>query len=272
MKATVSIGDFSGMTHLSVKALRHYHDVGLLAPAEIDKMTGYRYYAKSQVPAAQVIRRFRELGMPVEEVRSILVTPDPAARAKLIVGHLDRLERQLKETHAAIVSLRALIERPETPIAIEHRVVQQTPALAISKRVTVKEVSAWMVSAFTEIYDALRSQGLRAAGASGALWPTEFFLQEEGEAVVFVPVGAARPVGRAQPLVVPAAELAVTVHHGADTDVDRTYGALGTHVAEHELGVDGPLREYYLIDRFNTLDAALWKTEIAWPIFRAAKH
>jgi DNA-binding transcriptional MerR regulator len=64
MKATVSIGDFSRMTQLSIKTLRHYHDVGLLAPAEIDKMTGYRYYAKSQVPAAQVIRRFRELGMP----------------------------------------------------------------------------------------------------------------------------------------------------------------------------------------------------------------
>jgi effector-binding domain-containing protein len=54
--------------------------------------------------------------------------------------------------------------------------------------------------------------------------------------------------------------------------VDRTYGALGTHVAEHELGVDGPSREYYLIDRFNTLDETLWTTEIAWPIFGAAKQ
>jgi DNA-binding transcriptional MerR regulator len=163
MKATVSIGDFSRMTHLSIKTLRHYHDVGLLAPAEIDKITGYRYYAKSQVTAAQVIRRLRELGMPVEEVRSILATSDPAARAKLILGHLGRLERQLKETHAAVVSLRALIERPDTPIAIEHRVAQKTPALAISERVTVKEVSAWMATAFTEIYDGLRSQSLKAA-------------------------------------------------------------------------------------------------------------
>ena len=65
-KGTVSIGDFSRMTHLTVKTLRYYHDVGLLAPATIDNMTGYRYYAKSQVPIAQVIRRFRALGMPVE--------------------------------------------------------------------------------------------------------------------------------------------------------------------------------------------------------------
>src|SRR5215467_9554670 len=98
MKGTVSIGDFSRMTHLSVKTLRHYHDVGLLAPAETDERTGYRYYAKSQVPQAQVIRRFRALGMPIEEVRATLSTPDPAARSALIAAHLDRLEQQLQET------------------------------------------------------------------------------------------------------------------------------------------------------------------------------
>jgi effector-binding domain-containing protein len=100
--------------------------------------------------------------------------------------------------------------------------------------------------------------GLKAAGPSGALYETELFSHEEGEAVLFVPVsGPARPTGRARPLAVPAAELAITVHHGAHIDVDRTYGALGTHVAEHELGVEGPVREYDLIDRFGTPDSRL---------------
>jgi effector-binding domain-containing protein len=99
------------------------------------------------------------------------------------------------------------------------------------------------------------------------------FTDWEGDATVFVPVAAeVSPSGRARPLVVPPAELAITVHRGAHTDVDRTYGALGTHVAEHEVGVDGPMREYYLVDRFNTPDATLWCTEIAWPIFRAGKR
>lgn len=44
MPVLLSIGDFSKMTHLSIKALRHYHDVGLLAPAEVDRTSGYRYY------------------------------------------------------------------------------------------------------------------------------------------------------------------------------------------------------------------------------------
>ena len=41
----LTIGEFSKMTYLSVKALRHYHDVGLLTPVDIDAATGYRHYA-----------------------------------------------------------------------------------------------------------------------------------------------------------------------------------------------------------------------------------
>ena len=274
MKGTVSIGDFSRMTHLSVKTLRHYHDVGLLTPVETDERTGYRYYAKSQVPVAQVIRRFRALDMPVEEVRVILSTPDPVARSALIAAHLDRLEQQLQETSAAVASLRALLTHAEASITVEYRAVPQAQALAISERVHLKSVSTWMSAAFAEIYEALRSQDVRAVGPAGALWPTELFTDEEGDATVFVPVGReVRALGRARPFVVPPAELALTVHRGGhNTDLDRTYGALGAHVAEHELGVDGPVREYYLVDRFKSPHDTQLRTEIGWPIFQAAKH
>jgi len=136
--------------------------------------------------------------MPVDEVRSILVTSDPAARSKLILDHLSRLERQLEETQTAVVALRALLEHAETPLAVEHRTVAPTRALAITARISLPEVAAWMLTAYTEIYDALSRQGVRVAGPSGALWPTELFLEEAGDAVVFVPVVTeAQAAGRA---------------------------------------------------------------------------
>ena len=76
MSVLVSIGDFSRMTHLSIKALRFYHDQGLLEPARIDPSTGYRFYEPGQVPVAQVIRRFRDLDMPLDQVRAVLQAPD----------------------------------------------------------------------------------------------------------------------------------------------------------------------------------------------------
>jgi effector-binding domain-containing protein len=72
-----------------------------------------------------------------------------------------------------------------------------------------------------------------------------------------------------KPLVVPAAELAVTTHHGSLSDIDLTYAELGSYVATHEISVDGPLRESYLCDAHDTPDEDRWETELGWPVFRA---
>ena len=109
MDVLVSIGQFSKMTYLSVKALRYYHDVGLLEPALVDPVTSYRHYAVDQVGTAQAIRRFRDLEMPIEEVRRVLRAPDDAARNRAILVHLERMHRQLDQTRAAVESLESLL-------------------------------------------------------------------------------------------------------------------------------------------------------------------
>ena len=93
MSTRLSIGDFSRMTFLSVKTLRHYHEVGLLAPAEIDAHSGYRYYTPDQVGSAQLIRRLRDLDLPVPQVREVLAAPDASTRDAVIAEHLDRMTR-----------------------------------------------------------------------------------------------------------------------------------------------------------------------------------
>jgi effector-binding domain-containing protein len=84
-------------------------------------------------------------------------------------------------------------------------------------------------------------------------------------------VPCAPPVGntgRVEPVVVPSAELAVTMHAGTPAEIDRAYGALATYVADHALAIDGPIREYYLVGSHDTSDERRWRTEIGWPIFR----
>ena len=91
MSGTLTIGDFARATHLSVKALRYYHSVGVLEPAAIDPATGYRRYGTDQIAVAQIIRRFRNLDMPLEDIQSILAAPDVAIRSQVIATHLSRL-------------------------------------------------------------------------------------------------------------------------------------------------------------------------------------
>jgi DNA-binding transcriptional MerR regulator len=269
MRVRLAIGDFSRMTHLSVKALRHYHDVGLLTPAEIDPATGYRFYEPGQLPTAQVIRRFRDLGMPLGEIKEVLQAPDVAARNAVIVAHLQRMESQLAVTQSVVASLRSLLERPPAPIAVEHRSVGPARALAIRGPVSLPDLDPWLDAAQRELDAALAEAAVPPAGPRGALYPAELFQLGTGEVVAYVPVSdEVRSGGRARMLELPPAELAVAVHQGTVADLDLTYAALGTYVAEREIGVDGPIREHYLVTAFETDDESRHVTEVCWPVFQ----
>ena len=268
MGARVTIGDFSRASHLSVKTLHHYHETGLLEPSEVDPHNGYRYYSEDQIQAAQVIRRLRGLQMPIADVRSVLEAPDADARNRLIAAHLDRLEVELAQTRAAVGELRELLE-PAAPRAIEHRTVPPVPAAGIRQTVDREDISAWWQGAIGELRASIQAQGLRPTGPTGGLYASELFQHSRGDATVFVPTdGTVKPIGRIAALTIPAAELAVTRHHGSPSDIDRTYGALGAYVIKHEISVDGPLRENYLRGSAETADSREWETEIGWPIFR----
>jgi DNA-binding transcriptional MerR regulator len=268
MDVLLTIGDFSRMTYLGVKALRHYHEIGLLEPAAVDPATGYRLYRPSQVPTAQVIRRLRELGMPLEEVRAMLRAPDVAARNAVIAAHLGRMERQLEQTQATVASLRSMLEYRAQPIVVEYRTTQAARALAIRDRISMADAEQWWCSAFDELREALAASGARRAGPDGALYTSEFFQADAGEVTAFLPVaGTPRPAGLAVPFEMAATELAVTVHHGPFSNLDTTYGALGTFVAQRAIGVDGPIRENYLVSASDTDNEASHRTEACWPVF-----
>ena len=156
---------------------------------------------------------------------------------------------------------------------MEHRTVQATHALGIQEVVDLSDLLFWYHGALGELYATIAVQGLQPSGPSGGLFSSELFQYERGEATVFVPVSREMQiVGRVSPLVVPAAELAVTVHCGANANINATYGALGEYVSRHALAVVGPVREYYLVDERTTSDATQWRTEIGWPIFQTAKE
>jgi DNA-binding transcriptional MerR regulator len=268
VSGSLTIGDFSRATFLSVKTLRHYHRVGLLEPSFVDPVTGYRRYTSDQIPTAQIIRRFRDLDMPLEDIGSVLRAPDRTSRNRLIAAHLTRLERSLDETQRAVASLRDLLERPSPQASIEHRRIPATSSAAIRDTVEVGDMAAWYQGAVGEIRATLSAQGIASSGVPGGIYANELFSEERGEATVFFPAdGEVRPVGRVVPLMTQPVELAVITHIGSHADVDRSYGMLATYVSEHALAIEGPIREYYLVGRHDTGDEQAWRTEIGWPIF-----
>jgi DNA-binding transcriptional MerR regulator len=263
------IGDFSRATFLSVKALRRYHQEDLLIPAEIDPDSGYRRYDVAQIPDAQVIKRLRELDMPLEEIRGILRTADLTERAARIESHLARLERELHRVSTAVDSLRDLLAPPaEGSSPIRHRHVPRTRVAAITDEVKVEDLGPWMTGAFGELYATLSSQNAPLTGDAGGVYADSLFHEEHGEATVYLPTDAPfHATGRVQVREFPASDVAVITHHGPHAGIDRAYGALADHVTRRTLAVDGPLREFYPVSGHHTADPSRWITEIGWPIF-----
>jgi DNA-binding transcriptional MerR regulator len=267
MSALLTIGEFSRLTHLSVKALRHYDDVGLLRPVDVDAVTGYRQYATAQVPVAHVIRRFRDLDMPLEQIRIVLEAADVAARDRAIVSHLQRMEETLERTQITVASLRALLEGRVPLLPVEYRSVPTTSAVAIREEVVWGEAERWLSSALADIDEVLgRSPGARI-GPDAALFSSAFFEAHRGDVIAFAPVIGDVDVGdRVELIDIPGADLAVTVYEGPFGDLDQAYGALGTFVTERVLAADGPIREHYLETGRGTDDPTALRTEVCWPI------
>lgn len=264
MATLVTIGDFSKMTYLTVKALRHYHDIGLLEPVSVDAQNGYRMYATDQVAIAQTIRRFRELDMPTDEIRVVLNVRDDTQRNAVIVAHLERMEDRLEQTRATVASLRMLLDDTPLDAHVTFRRLDPAMAVAIREPVRFDAAEVWCEQAYAELHALLDGRGASADGPDGALYAGTFFEDGEGQVTAFVPVRGDLPTtGRVAQVEVPGFAAAVAVHTGAFDDLDQTYRALGTRVAELGIGAEGPMREHYLED--DTI-------EVCWPITRLPKQ
>ena len=68
----LKIGEFSKLSRVSIRMLRHYDDIGLLPPAEIDHFTGYRYYSPDQLPVIGRITALKDMGFQLADIVKIL--------------------------------------------------------------------------------------------------------------------------------------------------------------------------------------------------------
>jgi DNA-binding transcriptional MerR regulator len=98
-QALLPIGRFARLVGLLIGALRHYDELDLLRPADVGPLTGYRRYRAAQVETALAIRRLGDLELPIEDIRAVLATADPAERHRLLAGHRSRIEARANRLH-----------------------------------------------------------------------------------------------------------------------------------------------------------------------------
>ena len=68
----LKIGDFSKLSRVSIRMLRHYDEIGLLAPIRVDPDSGYRYYNEDQLPVAGRIAALKDMGFGLTAIGEML--------------------------------------------------------------------------------------------------------------------------------------------------------------------------------------------------------
>ncbi|MFF9580732.1 MerR family transcriptional regulator [Streptomyces achromogenes] len=111
------IGVFARRSGLTSSALRFYADSGLLTPAEVDPVTGYRYYRADQVARAAGLRRLREIGMSLAAAEAVL-DAGPGDAARLIDAHVAKAlaDAEAVRREAAVIKS-SLTGAPGLPLA-----------------------------------------------------------------------------------------------------------------------------------------------------------
>jgi DNA-binding transcriptional MerR regulator len=168
------IGHFARVCGLSIHALRHYDEVDLLRPAEVDSSSGYRLYHRGQIRTAKLIRALRWIDLPIEEIRQVLDGNDQTARAVLAV-HRRRLERQRNLLSARIGDVDHFQENGIIMPTVSSGCRPVQIKIAVND---VKESIAFYQDAFALTYDITRrtADGDYSGFAFGEYEQDTFFL------------------------------------------------------------------------------------------------
>ena len=142
----ISIGQISRRSGLSVKALRYYDRIGLLRPAVVDDVTGFRYYAPEQTSEARAIGRLRSIDVPIDDIRRCLGADDrPAALNDVLLAHRARLETRATRIAGHLHDL--------THLLTDGLETVMTKATSTEKLLTPEEERKLGVRYFSETWD-----------------------------------------------------------------------------------------------------------------------
>jgi effector-binding domain-containing protein len=268
MRNLVPIGRFSRLCRLTIPALRHYDELGLLRPAAIDPDTGYRYYSLAQAGEAERIRVLRSLEMPLDEIRGLLAERDQGAVAERLEAHQRRLEQRIETYRSSVVFIQRLMaqEAGTMRYQVQTRETVDQPIATVRGHSAVGDMPAFFQVAYREIFGLIGGLGVRPAGPPFSIYHDPEFKEEDVDLEVGFPVSepvesAGRVVGRT----LPGALVAAAIHAGPYDEIGPAYTAITAWIQEHGHEVAGPPREVYLTDPATTAPAD-HRTEVVFPI------
>jgi DNA-binding transcriptional MerR regulator len=257
------IGEFSRLSRVTIKALRHYDEMDLLKPAHIDQFTGYRYYGVEQLLRIHRIAALKTLGLSLEQIASMLDDNLSAEQIREILRDQQaQMKQQLNDLQARLVQVEfrlRMIEMGDNMPALEVMVKPVPPLRGLTLRTSIdqKNTRANLLAFQNELEQAMAQHRVRLTSPVTEIHYAEEFHNDYEDVEIVLPVDETQT--QAVPLetagtfrlkTVPGLPMAATyLHHGKDDVrlsevlallqrwiVDNHYKLSGTHRVIHHRG------------------------------------
>ena len=261
----LKIGEFSKLSLTTVKALRFYEKEGLLMPASVDEWTGYRFYETAQLETAAKIKSFRQLGLSIEEIRSIFSGEDAG---RILSEKAECLRKQKADTERQLSAIEFILEGKEMKYQVT---VKEIPEMIVysSETVLAKYADAmqWIPSVGAECLEL--NPEMKCAEP-----PYEFCEYLDGEYketnVRIRHNEAVAAFGKENEhirfRILPAAKVLSIYHKGAYDDIGEAYAYIMEYAEKNGYEAAELARESYIDGIWNKESVNDWLTEIQLPI------
>ena len=259
------IGEFSKLSLTTVKALRFYEKEGLLIPASVDEYTGYRFYETDQLETAARIKSFRQLGLSIEEIKSIFSGEDAE---KILSAKAENLRKLKTDTEFQLSVIEFILEGKEMKYQVT---VKEIPEMIVysSEAVLAKysDCMQWIPSVGEECLKL--NPGLKCAEPSyefceyidGEYKETDIHIRHNEAVVAF---GKENEHIKFRKL--PAAKVLSIYHKGAYDNIGEAYAYIMEYAEKNGYEVAGLARESYIDGIWNKDSIEDWLTEVQLPI------
>jgi DNA-binding transcriptional MerR regulator len=245
------IGEFSRLSRVSVRMLRHYDQLGLLKPSHTDPFTSYRYYSANQLLRLNRILALRDLGFSLEQIAGLLDEDLPPAQM-LGILKLKRaeIEQQIQAESARLARLEARMRETDGQSAYRQYdvVLREIAPLLVAALREVAPDDDRIQYMFEEVEACVARAGARADKPPLTIYYDPDYRETDIDAEVGVPLKLTIPAeGKIQVRElerIPAA--ACVVHRGDYATIYQAYNALLGWIEANDYRIAGPVREVYL--------------------------
>lgn len=136
-KIKFKIGEFSKINQITVKTLRHYEKIGLIAPCEVDEWTKYRYYDVSQLKKMSTIIYLKRLGFALNEIKDIMNKDGGIPSFEMIEVKLKLCKDEIKRLEVLHEELSELKNSLKNRTKMDEFVIKSLPAIIVARHRSV---------------------------------------------------------------------------------------------------------------------------------------